>query len=271
MRAHIFLAVLAVCIFPLVTSAQTAEEIIDRNIAARGGPEKFEAIHSMVVRTHEEANWGGTGTSVLRIMRPDRMRFDYAWQANLKAEGITIIEGFDGQKGWQTDLYGGKQKGKTMTGDELEAARGGVQNQFEESLSNLQAKGNKVELVGMEAVEGKPCYKIRFSTHTGRVRYAYYNAESFLLVRNDQVLSKSGKEKRLTTMISDYRPVNEILFPHTFISISYFTCPFASAIDIPWSFILGGRKSNRMTSTVGAIEINPAMDESAFQMPATIR
>ena len=273
MRAHLSLALLAVCVFPSMTSAQTAEEIIERNIAARGGAEKFGAIHSMVVRTEEEANWGGRGTSVLRIMRPDRMRFDYTWQANLKVEGFTNIMGFDGQTGWATGLYRGKQEGKTITGDGLEAVREDAQSQFEESLGDPQAKRDQVELLGMEAVEGKPCYKVRFTTHTGWVRYAYYDAESFLVVRNDQVLSKSGskKEKLLTTAISDYRSVNGILFPHTFISISYLTCPFASARGLPLPMAFSEIKRDRTTSTIEAIEINPAMDESTFQMPTKIR
>ena len=270
MKTHLLLILSAACIFPSTSSAQTAEEIIARNIAARGGAERFRAIHSMVVRTHEEANWGGTGTSTLRVMRPDRMRFDYSWQANPKAEGFTSTLGFDGQTGWQIAFIKGKRKMVTIPAEALDLLREGAQNTFEEPLIDPKATSNKVELLGTETVEGKQCYKVRFTSRTGQIRYAYYDAESFLEVRNDQVVdTKKGKEKLLTTMISDYRSVSGILFPHTFTSIAFLTCPFASVRGIPLPMAFSAIKRDRSISTIEGIEINPAMDESTFQMPAT--
>jgi len=153
MKAHLFLVLSAACIFPSTSSAQTAEEIIAWNIAARGGAERFRAIHSMVVRTHEAANWGGTGTSTLRVIRPDRMRFDYSWQANPKAEGFTSTLGFDGQTGWQIAFVKGKKKTVTIPVEALDILREGAWNALEEPLIDPKATGNKVELLGLKAEE----------------------------------------------------------------------------------------------------------------------
>jgi len=185
MKAHLLVALLIVCILPSIASPQTAEEIIERNIAAR-----------------EEANWGGRGSSVLRTMRPDRMRFDYTWQGGPKAPIIPTTSAFDGKAGWWADQHKGLQTPHTVTGDTLEELREQAQKQFAQSLSELQANGNKVEFVGKDAAQGKSCYKIRFTTHTGHVRYAYYDAESFLIVQTEQeVFMKNKKEELLTTTI----------------------------------------------------------------------
>ena len=270
MKAYLLLALLVVCIFPSIVSAQTAEEIIEKNIAARGVAEKFRAIHSVMVTTVEEANWGGRGSSVLRIMRPDRMRFDYIWQANPKSTIIPTTTAFDGKAGWWADQHKGLQTPHAVTGDTLEELREQAQKQFAESLSELQANGNKVEFVGKDAVEGKSCYKIRFTTHTGHVRYAYYDAESFLIVRTEQeVFMKNKKEELLTTAISDYRSVNGVLFPHTFKIDSWLTSAFASAEWLPLPMAFFERKKYFTTSIVQSIEINPDMDESSFQIPGT--
>ncbi len=270
MKAHLLLALLAVCVLPSIAPAQTAEEIVERNIAARGGTEKFQAIHSMKVTTADEANWGGRGSSVLRIMRPDRMRFDFTWQANPKAPIITVTTAFDGKAGWWADQKKGLQAPNIITGDSLEELREEAQKQFAESLSEMQANGNRAELIGKDAPEGKSCYKIRFTTHTGHVRYAYYDAESFLLVRTEQeVFMKNKKEELLATAISDYRSVNGIQFPHNFKIDSWLTSAFASAEWLPLPMAFFERKKNFTTSVVQTIEINPEMDESAFQIPGT--
>jgi hypothetical protein len=270
MKAHLLLALLVVCIFPSIASPQTAEEIIERNIAARGGTEKLRAIHSMRVTTVEEANWGGRGSSVLRIMRPDGMRFDFTWQASPKAPIITTTTAFDGKAGWWSDQHKGLQTPHTVTGDTLEELREQAQKQFAESLSELQANGSKVEFVGKDAVEGKLCFKIRFMTHTGHVRYAYYDAESFLIARTEQeVFMKNKKEELLTTVITDYRSVNGVLFPHTFKIDSWLTSAFASAEGLPLPMAFFERKKYFTTSIVQTIEINPDMDESAFQIPGS--
>ncbi|PYU02218.1 MAG: hypothetical protein DMG38_00995 [Acidobacteria bacterium] len=232
MKAHLLVALLIVCILPSIASPQTAEEIIERNIAARGGTEKFRAIRSIKVTTVEEANWGGRGSSVLRTMRPDRMRFDYTWQGAPKAPIIPTTSAFDGKVGWWADQHKGLQTPHAVTGDTLEELREQAQKQFAESLSELQANGNKVEFVGKDAAQGKSCYKIRFTTHTGHVRYAYYDAESFLIVQTEQeVFMKNKKEELLSTAISDYRSVNGILFPHTFKIDSWLTSAFAQATE----------------------------------------
>jgi hypothetical protein len=183
---------------------------------------------------------------------------------------ITITTAFDGKAGWWADQKKGLQAPNTVTGDQLDELRGEAQKQFAESLSELQANGNKVELVGKDAFEGKSCYKIRFTSHTGHVRHAYYDAESFLIVRTEQeVFMKNKKKELLTTAISDYRSVNGILFPHTFKIDSWLTSPFASAEWLPLPMAFFERKKNFTTSIVQTIETNPDMDESSFQIPGT--
>src|SRR5713226_69361 len=268
MKAHLLPALLVFCIFPSIASAQTAEEIIERNIAARGGAEKLRAIHSMRVTTAEEANWGGRGSSVLRIMRPDRMRYDFTWQGAPRAPIIMTTNAFDGQAGWWADQHKGLRTPHAVTGEALEELREEAQKQFAESLGELQANGSKVEVLGKDAVAGKPCYKIRFTSHTGNVRFAYYDAESFLIVRTEQVvLMKNKKQELIATTIGDYRSVNGILFPHSFRAESWLVSAFASAEGLPLPMAFFERKKNFTTSLVQTIEINPDMDESLFATP----
>lgn len=269
-KSYLCEALLLICIFPSFLAAQTAEEIIAKNVAARGGAEKFLAIRSMLVTTFEESNWGGTGSSILRIARPDRMRFDYTWKATRNASVISIVTAFDGKVGWWADQHKGVQEPNTVSNDQLKLLQEQAEHQFAKSYGELQASGNTIELIGREAVEGKPCYKIRFKSTGGQIRFVYYDAESYLVVRTDDIVSmKDKKERHLTTSIGDYRSIDGILFPHAFKVDAAMTSAFASAENLPLPFVFFERKKDSTTSTVKTIEINPRIDDSLFQIPST--
>jgi len=270
MSVYLFPGLLWVCILPGIGSGQTAKEILAKNIGARGGADQLQAIHSMTVSTVDEANWGGRGSSVLRIMRPDRMRFDYTWQANERAPLITIITAFDGKVAWWADQHKGLEVPNTVTGDQLQRLREQAKHQFEASFDDLQESGDKIELLGKETAEGKSCYKIRFTTPSGEIRYVYYDEESFLVLRNDLVVPlKNGKEKLVTTIIGDYRSEGGIIFPHTFKVESVLTSAFAAANGLPLPMIFFEGKKGFTNSIVNKIEINQELNESVFQVPGT--
>ncbi|HKW35361.1 MAG TPA: hypothetical protein VJN92_20275 [Candidatus Acidoferrum sp.] len=251
-----------------VATAQTAEEIIGKNIEARGGTEKLAAIHSMVVRTVEEASWGGKGSSVLSIMRPDRMRLYWEWRGGPKGPLLTMIWAFDGEIAWWADQHKGLQAPNKVTGDGVEEFRRMARHQFAESVGDFHKNGDTVELVGQDSVEGAQCYKIRFTNH-GEVRYAYYDTQSFLVVQYEVIghrKNKKDKEDVFRVAVSDYRWVNGILFPHKFRIDGIDASPFAVARGLPLGFAFVTKK-NSMTSTIQTIEINPDMDENTFQIP----
>jgi len=266
MQLRLLLSLLLIPVFPSVATAQTAEEIIEKNIVARGGAGKLVAIHSMMVTTVEEANWGGRGSSVLSVMRPDRLRFYYEWRGAPKAKPITVVWAFDGEVGWWADQRKGLQAPNKMTGDELDKIREIARSQFAESISELQTNGNIVELIGLDAVAGKQCYKIRF-TNRGEVRYAYYDPQSFLIVRYEAVSHRKNNEVLLGVAVSDYRTENGVLFPHSFRIDSVDMSPFSVARGLPAPFAFLGNKKNSTTSTIQTIEINPDMDENSFRIP----
>lgn len=268
MKLRLLLILLHASILVSVATAQTAEEIIGKNIEARGGTEKLAAIHSMVVRTVEEASWGGKGSSVLSIMRPDRMRLYWEWRGGPKGPLLTMIWAFDGEIAWWADQHKGLQAPNKVTGDGVEEFRRMARHQFAESVGDFHKNGDTVELVGQDSVEGAQCYKIRFTNH-GEVRYAYYDTQSFLVVQYEVIghrKNKKDKEDVFRVAVSDYRWVNGILFPHKFRIDGIDASPFAVARGLPLGFAFVTKK-NSMTSTIQTIEINPDMDENTFQIP----
>jgi hypothetical protein len=103
------------------------------------------------------------------------------------------------------------------------------------------------------------------------VRYAYYDPQSFLVVRYEIAGHRKNKNKEvdLGVSVSDYRNTNGILFPYAFKTEALLTNPFALARGLPLVFAFHDIKKDWTTSTVQSIEINPDMDENSFQMPGS--
>ena len=102
MRYFFFLVISLVCFDGAAAYAQTADDLIARNIKARGGLERIKAIKTIRV-TGKIKGFGG------RVMgmgeekaRPDLVRVTTTMQ------GMTAIDAYDGTTGWQVEPFGGR-------------------------------------------------------------------------------------------------------------------------------------------------------------------
>jgi hypothetical protein len=84
--------------FAAASSAQTADELVAKNIAARGGPEKLRAIHTMTMAA--TISFGPQGSSPLTVhaMRPDKIREDFK------------IDGKPSMRAWRNNWMRGRAR-----------------------------------------------------------------------------------------------------------------------------------------------------------------
>jgi len=95
-RAIVAVAVLAAS----CAAGQTAEELIAKNIAARGGLEKLRAVQTMrltgTMKVGDDAM-----PSILELKRPNKSRWQFTF------DGQTAIQAFDGNSGWMLIPFAG--------------------------------------------------------------------------------------------------------------------------------------------------------------------
>src|SRR6185369_4580879 len=99
--------------------ALTVDEIVAKAIEARGGPAKIEAIKS-VRATGKALFGGGGGFSVeagfgLLQKRPGMIRSETTIQ------GLTAVEAFDGQEGWNLSPFQGRRDAQKGSADDARA------------------------------------------------------------------------------------------------------------------------------------------------------
>ena len=230
------------CVVPGAASAQTADEILAKVIAARGGLAKIRAVRSE--RVSGQITFGEvSGPFVVELERPLKMHMQFTIQT------MTMVRVYDGKSaGWANNPFAGKMNPDPMSEDELKNIS--EESDFDGPLVGAKAKGNQVELVGKDKFNDKDVWRVKLTTKNGDVRFYLFDAESFLLLKWEGKRKVEGQEVPVESYFSDYREVGGLKF--------YF------AID-------SGRSAEDLNQKIRVekIELNPQFNEAEFGKPAT--
>jgi outer membrane lipoprotein-sorting protein len=202
---RVLIAVLSLCAVP--AGAQTADEIVAKYIKAIGGMEKINAINSYR-RTGKFTGGGGFEAKVVEEKkRPNDIRQEFSFQ------GMTGVTAYDGKNGWKIEPWQGKKDPEPLGEDELKSIV--EDSDFEGPLVNYQAKGNKVEYVGTEPVEGTDAYKLRVTLKNGDVLHYYMDTDYFVPIKIDTKRFIRGEEREFETSLGDYKEVGGVYMPYS--------------------------------------------------------
>ncbi|MFL6208815.1 MAG: outer membrane lipoprotein-sorting protein [Pyrinomonadaceae bacterium] len=239
-----FICALVIACSSLTVAAQelTVDQIIAKNIAAKGGMEKIKAQKSLRMSGRMTLGPGLEAPVIMEQKRPGSFRLE------LTLQGLTAVQAYDGQTGWQIMPFQGKKDPETMGEDDLKEAQ--EQADIDGPLVDYKEKGNKVELVGHEQVEGSDAYKLKVTLKNGEVRYLYLDADSFLEIKEESKRTIRGTEREGETIFGDYKEEGGVMMAHS---------------------IEAGAKGSaeKQKVTIEKVEINPVLDDARFKLPAT--
>jgi outer membrane lipoprotein-sorting protein len=238
-RFTFVLAALAL-IAPLA-SAQTLDEVLAKHFAAQGGLDKLKAMKSVRMTGTMSMGPGMEAPIVLEKSRPNKMRMEFVFQ------GLTGIQAYDGKNGWMVMPFMGKKDPEAMPAEAMKEMED--QADFDGPLIDWKAKGHTVELIGKEDMEGTPTFKLKVAHKNGNIDYTYIDAETYLVIKQEGKRTMRGTEVESESSIGDYKQVDG------------FTFPFAME---------QGAKGapQRQKMTFSKIEVNPAVEDARFAMPA---
>ena len=221
--------------------AQTADEYIAKYIAAVGGPEKMKAVTSLK-RTGKFIGGGGfEAVFAQENKRPSLVRQEFTIQ------GLTGVNAYDGKRGWKIEPWGGKKDAEDMGEDELKSIV--EESDFDGPLVDYKSKGNKVEYMGLEPVDGTDAIKLKVSVPNGDVYHYFLDTDYFVPIKIETKRLIRGAEREFETILGDYKEVNGWYLPFSYES---------------------GSKGSPFRSTVAyeTIEANVAIDDGRFAKPA---
>jgi hypothetical protein len=228
----------------------SAQQIIERNVAARGGLERWRAVGTMAWVGHIESAHAPVPNMrfTLEQQRPNKTRFE------VDALGQKAVRVFDGTRGWKLRpaQNGGLPDAQPLAAEELKFARAG--QGIDGPLIDSAAKGNLVTLEGLDEIEGHTAYRLEVRVFAGERDRLWVDAKSFLDIRCDRVVDgPTGLPRKVVSLLyRDYKTFEGLKMP--------------SVIETS-----GDAHSPPDRMVIEQVVLNPPLDSWAFVNPATPR
>ena len=204
-RILVVLAGAALLAVPL--AAQTADDIIAKYVKTIGGMEKLQAVTSLR-RTGRYVGGGGFEAGVVEeSKRPNKVRQEFL------LEGMTGVTAYDGKTGWKIEPWFGKKDAEPLSEDEMKEIV--EEADFDQPLVNYREKGNKVEFVGLDQVEGTDAFKLKVTLASGDVRYYYMDTDYYVPIKIEMKRMIRGAEQEFETSLGDYKAVAGWYLPYS--------------------------------------------------------
>ncbi len=220
-------------------SALTVDELIAKNVAARGGLEKIRAIQSL--RQTGKIQFGSTSVGYQwQGKRPGMVRTEITFQ------GLTAVNAYDGSVGWRIQPFRGRIDPEKMSADDVKPMQ--LDADMDGPLIDYQKKGNKVEYLGTEDVDGTDAHKLKVTLKNGDVRYIYLDPDYYLDIRVIDQTTIRGAQQESETDLGDYEQVNGVFLPFSIESGPK-----------------GGPKNAKVT--IDKAEVNVDLDDAVFHFP----
>lgn len=231
----------ALCVSGIASSAtaQTVDELLAKNLQARGGLERLKAVETIKL-TAKVTGSGQQMTITTWMKRPNLVR-----QEMSGAQGQTLVQAFDGTRAWMLNTMMGASTPSELPAAQAEQLKNNAD--FDGPFVDYRAKGHTIELLGQEMFEGARVYRLRVTKKDGPSQLVFLDAETGLERRLTAQLQQGGQTMTVDQVMSDFRSVSGLM------------------IAFSTRTIVNGQLV--MSVTVGTAEVNTPIDDSLFRMP----
>jgi hypothetical protein len=263
---------------PVTGPSLSVNEIINKNVEARGGLEAWKTVQSMTMsgvlgaggnqrpalavpspakgmtkkdvpsRSTEEIQL----PFVMELQRPHKMRFELQFAAQ------TAVQVYDGANGWKVRPFLNRSVVEPYTAEELRISS--MQADLEGPLVDYKSKGTQAELVGTERVENHDAYKVRLTMKDGRKVHVWIDTRTFLEMKIEgQPRRLDGVDHPVEIYYRDYRPVDGLQVP--FVLETRVLPVGKNALGMRDPAVPSER------TLIEKVQVNPKLDEALFVKP----
>jgi hypothetical protein len=189
-------------------SGQTADEVVNNYLTARGGLDKIKAVKSERVTGTISFGPGAEGPFLVERQRPLKLYMQ------ITLNGLTMIRAYDGKStGWIYNPFVGNATPSVQPMAESDLRNIFDEADFDGPFVDYKAKGNQVEFVDKEEVLGKTAYKLKLTNKLGDVSYFYFDAATNLLLKWEGERKLGAQSFPWESFFHDFREVNGLKYP----------------------------------------------------------
>jgi hypothetical protein len=219
----------------------TVDELVSKNIQAKGGADALHALQSLRLSGKLLVNEGQIELAYLQTKeRPGELRTEATLQ------GMTQVEAYDGKEGWKISPFQGRKDPEKMSADDLKPLMEDAE--IDGPLVDWKAKGSTVDYLGTEEVDGTLAHKLKVVRKNGDLSFVYLDPDHFLEIRVLTGRVKHGAYEEVETDLGDYEKTAGVFVPTS---------------------IESGRKGDpdKQKIIIDKVEANVPVDEATFHFP----
>ena len=240
----------------------TAEQVIEKNVAARGGLQAWRAVQTLSMSGKMDAGGNESPTRMVQSVKTDgvqppkrpaeqaqlpfRMELKRTRKSRLELDfrGETAIQVYDGTNGWKLRPFLNRHEVEGFTPDEMKAVA--TQSDLDGPLVDYAVKGTKAELEGTEKVEGHDTYRLKLTFKNGQTQHIWVDAKTFLETKIEGTPRRlDGKYHQVEIYYRDYRSANGLMIPY-----------------VLETKVQGVRQTEKIV--IDKVEVNPRVEDSRF-------
>ena len=228
-------------------SAQTADDIIEKGIAAGGGREALAKVTSRATTgTMTVTTPGGDVAGTIEVLNQAPNKTQTIITLDLSATGagkMTIDQRFDGTNGYASNSMQGETP---VTSSQIDTQRNAI---FPSPFLDYKERGTKIALTGKEKIGDKDAYVLLVTPAKGPASRLWVDATTYLPVKTTTTVetAEAGTVEQ-TILLSDFRQVDGL------------TVPFK---------VVGSSAIQTFTVVVTKVEHNVNVDPARFAKPAS--
>jgi hypothetical protein len=177
-------------------------------------------------------------------MRPNLLRETFSLQ------GMTAVQAYDGSTAWQIQPFGGHKDPQLMGEDDVRDLL--IDSDFDGPLVDYKAKGNAVEYLGHDTLDGDDVLRLKVTLKNGDIVYYYLDPDTFLEIRTERQEFVRGSVRENVADLGSYKKVGGVMYPFS---------------------VASGPKndpSSWQSVTIEKMEVNVPLSNSEFAVPASL-
>jgi outer membrane lipoprotein-sorting protein len=225
--------VLVSCGLAVSAAAQTVDELIAKNLQARGGLEKIKSAQTLKMVAHLNSQ-GMDLPMTLYAKRPNLTRKELA----IGQQKILFV--FDGTSAWQINPLQASSEPILVSGPELEVIK--QESDFDNPFVDYRARGYTITSAGTETIAGRSLHHLKL-TKNGITQDCYLDVDTGLEAKTVNQSPMGALEQEF----SDYRDVQGLKLPFMVRTLQNGVRVAEIKID--------------------SIDVNPSLDEALFKKP----
>jgi hypothetical protein len=198
------LTVLAATVFTTgiaTVKAQSAEEIMDKHIAAIGGTENWNKVKTMKLI-------GSMSQQGIDISMIQTIEFGKGVRTDISAMGMNGWMIATTTAGWMYMPIMGSTKIDTMKPEMLKMQQKAMDMKGRQMLT-YKTDGTKLEYLGKDTINNNPCFKLKITDKDGNESTSFIDCKTYYLLRTESKAKQNDEEMEVAAVYDNYKKLDE--------------------------------------------------------------